>query len=409
MTRFSAPHGRAGPGRARLVRLLPILVALLGLVTCRPTRDLAEGPPEAAAPLALRASAFEGHDDKGSTEWSVSIDLSEGRGTFLETLLLEGDREVGLTDGTTRRVRDLAPADSMRLERGLVGLVTGARPLPPKADAAAKPGLETRRVVATIFHLADVLVTVRTARGEVVATTDHPFLKSGVGWVKAGDLVVGDEIVTAQSVSPVRVVSTETSRVPPTPVYNLTIEGTHTYYVGPEALLVHNTCDGDASDPPIVEIPNQLGDDAPNNRKIRKPVLGEDGKWTVNGKPLNTGVPHDFIVDMNGELQITTGGHFHMAGYDSVRYAGQVVFKDGEIVFWSNDSGHFKPPENLASQAGLPLDKFWPISQQKDDLIKAMTEHPEDKHNYKKLAEYLGKGLTSKDVAKMVKKYGLAN
>ncbi len=406
MTRSFAPPGRAGPERARLVRLLLILVALLALVTCRPTRDVTKGLPEEATPLALRASASEGHDGRGATEWSVSIDLSEGRGTFKETLLLDGNREVELIDGTTRTVRELVPTDAMRLERDLVGLVTDTHPLPPKTDAAVRPAPETRRVVATIFHLAEVLVTIRTARGEVVATTDHPFLKSGVGWVKAGDLVVGDEIVTAQSESPVLVVSTETSRVPPTPVYNLTIEGTHTYYVGPEALLVHNTCDGDASDPPIVEIPNQLGDDAPSNRKIRKPILGEDGKWTVNGKPLNTGVPHDFIVDMNGELQITTGGHFHMAGYDGVRYAGQIVFKDGEIVFWSNDSGHFKPPENLASQAELPLDKFWPISQQKDDLIKAMAALPG--HNYKKIAEYLGKGLTSKDVAKMVKKYGLA-
>ena len=44
-----------------------------------------------------------------------------------------------------------------------------------------------------------------------------------------------------------------------------------------------------------------------------------------------------------------------------VDYAGEVRFaKSGQIKSWDNKSGHYEPPEKLASQAGLPMDKFRP-------------------------------------------------
>jgi hypothetical protein len=69
-------------------------------------------------------------------------------------------------------------------------------------------------------------------------------MKSGAGWTNAGDLALGDRIVTAGASEPVTVTGIEPRSTNPTPVYNLSVEGSHTYYVGPDALLVHNADNG---------------------------------------------------------------------------------------------------------------------------------------------------------------------
>jgi guanyl-specific ribonuclease Sa len=136
-------------------------------------------------------------------------------------------------------VAELARADAVRLENDHIGLVTETRRL-TRTNPRVDPSRNERRVLATIVHWVEELVTIHTAQGEVVTTPDHPFMKAGSGWTPADRLVAGDEIVTAVNDSLSRIELVERFQVPPTPVYNMTVEGTHTYYVGIESLLVHN-------------------------------------------------------------------------------------------------------------------------------------------------------------------------
>jgi hypothetical protein len=89
-------------------------------------------------------------------------------------------------------------------------------------------------------------VTVATAAGtaHIVATDGHPFWVDDHGvWLDAGDLGTGDELETAEH-GRATVVAMRTWKQVRT-VYNLTVDGVHTYCVlaGDTPVLVHN-CGG---------------------------------------------------------------------------------------------------------------------------------------------------------------------
>ena len=71
-------------------------------------------------------------------------------------------------------------------------------------------------------------------------TSEHPFCTKGKGWVKAAQLSTGDILqdVTGTGVTIVKV-GTEMV-VDPIRVQTITVDGTHTYYVGKSRVLVHN-------------------------------------------------------------------------------------------------------------------------------------------------------------------------
>ena len=80
--------------------------------------------------------------------------------------------------------------------------------------------------------------------GEVIrATYDHPFWVVNFGWVSACKLVPGDEISTIHGRT-IRVQDIEPAMERQV-VYNLEVEGAHTYFVGWTGLWVHNTCRGE--------------------------------------------------------------------------------------------------------------------------------------------------------------------
>jgi hypothetical protein len=74
----------------------------------------------------------------------------------------------------------------------------------------------------------------------VEVTAPHPFYVEDRGWVAAGDLAPGDQIVSSGG-GRLRVAkSQDTSRR--TTVYNFEVEDFHTYFVGESAAWVHNDC-----------------------------------------------------------------------------------------------------------------------------------------------------------------------
>ncbi len=95
-------------------------------------------------------------------------------------------------------------------------------------------------VTAVWEHLDPVVLTL-TIDGERIETTpEHPFYTTADEWLPAADLQIGDEIRTSQwTTSTVEAVG---FNVGSQPMYNLTVDTAHTYFVGSEQWLVHNSC-----------------------------------------------------------------------------------------------------------------------------------------------------------------------
>jgi hypothetical protein len=123
-------------------------------------------------------------------------------------------------------------------------------------------GRGLRRVVRTFASKACVLVHVAIGGGTLSCTPEHPFYVVGRGWASAGELEAGDEVaLRSGGAALVGSVRHETLAEPAT-VYNLEVEGWHTYYVGDAGVLVHNMCGGaDALDDILDDVVDDVLDD----------------------------------------------------------------------------------------------------------------------------------------------------
>ena len=79
--------------------------------------------------------------------------------------------------------------------------------------------------------------------GEEITTTEtHPFYVNKKGFVEAGKLKPGEELVDVNNnIVKIEEYSVEITKEP-TPVYNFQVEDFHTYFVGETSVLVHNEC-----------------------------------------------------------------------------------------------------------------------------------------------------------------------
>ena len=105
---------------------------------------------------------------------------------------------------------------------------------PETMETSPKTVLETYiREVTTLVHL--------TVNGEeIVTTVDHPFYVKDKGFVTAGELKIGDELLDANG----NVLLVENFDIEltdkPVKVYNFQVEDFHTYHVSGFSVLVHN-------------------------------------------------------------------------------------------------------------------------------------------------------------------------
>lgn len=141
-----------------------------------------------------------------------------------------------------------------------------------------------------------------TIDGELIRTTaGHPFYTTEGEWKAAGDLMVGERVVTVTGEATVEAVVVE-KLSEAVKVYNLTVEGAHNYYVAENGVLVHNSC----------------GESWPRNAKDTSEMnmddfmsLRDNGVVKVNAsgsdRPL-IGEPNSFYSTNNGE---------HVFVYDS--------------------------------------------------------------------------------------------
>ena len=111
----------------------------------------------------------------------------------------------------------------------------------PENDPTAPPQL---RRVMEVFHTTAALWDLRVGGKLIRTTAEHPFYVRGKDWVPAKELLPGDLLMSHDGQwTPVESVADSGEEAP---VYNLRVEGYHTYFVGsPEwgfSVWAHNAC-----------------------------------------------------------------------------------------------------------------------------------------------------------------------
>lgn len=164
-------------------------------------------------------------------------------------------------------------------------------------------------VVETYVHENDTLVHLMINGEEIITTETHPFHVSNNGFVEAGKLYPGDELVGINGeihiVNQVCFKQLEKSVT----VYNFHVEGFNTYHVGNACVLVHNSCG----------TPHQM-----EGKVFRdgEPVDGVGGNYQSGGdagcgrlsfqEQLDTHTEAKFLSDIDGVVK--PGDHIEMYG-----------------------------------------------------------------------------------------------
>ncbi|MBQ6944114.1 MAG: hypothetical protein IJN43_07255 [Ruminococcus sp.] len=170
-----------------------------------------------------------------------------------------------------------------------------------------------KEVTKVYVHEVDEIMHLHTSCGDIDTTTNHPFFVIDRGWVTAGDLVVGDEVYLLDGSTAV-IIGFELEQLSETiKVYNLEVADFNTYFVGDEAVLVHN---------------------------YNKAYKDEQGIWT-NGK---------YRVDEDGMLP-------HINAHEAAQKGKSLFFFDVDTNQAILDAATFADENNLwKPSSGNPAD-----------------------------------------------------
>ena len=95
--------------------------------------------------------------------------------------------------------------------------------------------------IEQVISLLDKLVHLTINGEEIVTTDNHPFYVQGRGFIEAGNLLVGNKLISVNGKDLV----VEKHRIEeldePVDVYNFQVKDYHTYFVGDCGVWVHNT------------------------------------------------------------------------------------------------------------------------------------------------------------------------
>ena len=171
--------------------------------------------------------------------------VGAGLGKALKWLGERAMRWLGKGDDLIRWVDDAAEAACSFPADTAVATPDGSEPI-GEVDVGdtvlaydpATGETEERAVTATSVHRDSEITRVLVDGETVVTTPDHPFLTAGRGWVAAGDLRPGDELVSATG--PSGAVFAVTTRHGSADMWDLTVAPTHTFSVGAGGWVVHN-------------------------------------------------------------------------------------------------------------------------------------------------------------------------
>lgn len=96
--------------------------------------------------------------------------------------------------------------------------------------------LDYQMVLATTVRPPNPSLNIKLGNDEIVATLGHPMWVVGGGWKMAKELSVGDMLHSIQGGVAIEHIEPGTEAE----AYNLVVQGTNTYFVGRNRLLVHD-------------------------------------------------------------------------------------------------------------------------------------------------------------------------
>lgn len=131
-------------------------------------------------------------------------------------------------------------------------------------------------VTAISNREASKLVEICTDEGDqIITTVDHLWYVENIGWKRAGDLKVGEQLRSLDGTK--NIVSSVISQEKTAIVYNMTVANSHTYYVGEKSpVLVHNVCKADRIAAKIKTVAKK------GIKSITKLMKKARFKWTQN-------------------------------------------------------------------------------------------------------------------------------
>jgi hypothetical protein len=208
-----------------------------------------------------------------------------------------------MADGSSKPIEKVQPGDTVKATNAETGVS------------------EPQQVTATIAGGGDKQLIELTLAGAgaggggppatITATAGHKFYSLDKGWIPATDLKPGDTLRDSRgrAVTVVRTAEYSTD----TKVYNLTIDGVHTYYVvaGAKTVLVHNCggavdrhrdiCNCANGDKPILKRgpkPGMLGGHNQTIKRLAQQVI-DGGDDVIAGGKI-TGSPEARILTPGG-------------------------------------------------------------------------------------------------------------
>jgi Pretoxin HINT domain len=220
---------------------------------------------------------------------------AEGAGGFARGCSFSADTTVAMADGSSEPISKLRPGD----------LVEAYDPATGKTGPHRVTAVTVNRDPATEHLVLDT--------GAIETTPNHPFYTADRGWVEAGVLKLGEKIRTVTGTD--ATVVSYTLDAHPASMWDITVAGAHSFFVGSGAVLVHN-CARPAS---LEANPDAVGPhvtwrtDAAGN-------MTSYAEWASQTNPLNPN-PWQLVkrVDLTGGPHIVNGisiptPHVHIPG-----------------------------------------------------------------------------------------------
>ncbi len=206
-------------------------------------RDAADGKGSASQPSPRSEEASAEYD---IAEVAVTYTYEEPGDHVEVTYLFPADEIIPVSQVEASLAADLQAGDRILLDGDAWGTVKDVRAMPvgpraPPGNASAE--LEAagyRRVIATVKHVTNTVVDLTIGGDVTTATPDHPFwVVNRSTWIPASQLRSGDTLLKSDG-STIVVEEISPPRHGEFTVYNLEVEGLHTYHAGKHAVLVHN-------------------------------------------------------------------------------------------------------------------------------------------------------------------------
>lgn len=113
-----------------------------------------------------------------------------------------------------------------------------------------------KTVVQTFVRESNELVNIYVNGESIVATPEHPFYVLSQGWTSAIELRTGDVLSSQNGEKEYATVDKIRYEIldNPVKVYNFEVDGFHTYYVGNNSILVHNSCRFNADQQAVLDL-----------------------------------------------------------------------------------------------------------------------------------------------------------